>query len=185
MLLSGTDCGILSEAGLPCIADPGSALVALAHAHSIPVFPLGTESSILLALAASGLNGQKFNFLGYLPIHNDKLHALLKTEGNAALHDDVTRLFIETPYRNEKVLFACLACLPENLYLSVASELGTDQPTIISMSIAQWNATHPSITKQPAVFCFGKPAMLPHKSGCSDLLSQKRTFSLQEAISVP
>ncbi len=162
-LKSGYDCAILSEAGLPCIADPGAALVFLAHEEQLRIVPIGGDSSLLLALAASGLNGQRFCFLGYMPIRSEELQKELVLEGQAAMHDKAARIFIETPYRNERTLRACIEALPENLYLCVACNLGTNQPLIRSMPIASWRNKAIIIPEKPAVFCFGIPAKLNKK----------------------
>ncbi len=163
-LKEGTDCAILSEAGLPCIADPGAALVAAAHRENIRVVPLGTDSSLLLALAASGLNGQQFNFLGYLPVQDDTLRKKLASEGIAALRDGAARIFIETPYRNARVLEACKESLPEKLHLCCAAGLGTEEPIVISMPVSMWRSNDSAAPQEPAVFCFGLPAMLEEKN---------------------
>ncbi|HPW46367.1 MAG TPA: SAM-dependent methyltransferase [Rectinema sp.] len=162
-LKSGYDCAILSEAGLPCIADPGAALVSLAHEERLRVIPIGGDSSLLLALAASGLNGQRFCFLGYMPIQSEELKKELAREGKAAMHDEAARIFIETPYRNAKTLKACIEALPENIYLCVAYDLGTNQPLIRSMSVASWRKEAFILPEQPAVFCFGLPMNLGKK----------------------
>lgn len=161
VLKSGNDCAILSDAGLPCIADPGAALVAAVHRENIPVIPLGNDSSLLMALAASGLNGQKFSFLGYLPVGEEERKSALISEGSASLYDGAARIFIETPYRNAKTIEACKAFLPGEVHLCFAAGLGTDGPFITSMPIVQWkNYRLPVTTDQPAVFCFGLPAAL-------------------------
>jgi 16S rRNA (cytidine1402-2'-O)-methyltransferase len=163
MLKKGENCAILSEAGLPCIADPGAALVAAAHRYRIPVIPMGEESSILLALAASGLNGQNFCFLGYLPIEQKAFRAILSRKAEDAIRDHAARIFIETPYRNEKTLNACLSILPETLQLCFAGALGTEEPRIISKTVAEWNSTLHTLPEIPAVFCFGQSMNLPRR----------------------
>lgn len=162
-LKEGTDCAILSEAGLPCIADPGAALVAAAHRENIKVVPLGNDSSLLMALAASGLNGQQFSFLGYLPVRDEELRKRLVSEGVAALRDGAARIFIETPYRNARALEACRETLPETLHLCCASGLGTEEPTVLSMPVSRWKAEPLAAAQTPAVFCFGLPARLAEK----------------------
>lgn len=162
-LKSGYDCAILSEAGLPCIADPGAALVSLAHEEQLPVVPIGGDSSLLLALAASGLNGQRFFFLGYMPIRGEELQKELAHEGQAAMRDGAARILIETPYRNSRTLRACIEALPENIYFCVACDLGTDQPLIRSKSVASWRKEALILPEKPAVFCFGLPMKLGKK----------------------
>lgn len=162
-LKEGNDCAILSEAGLPCIADPGAALVAAAHRENIRVVPLGSDSSLLMALAASGLNGQEFSFLGYLPVRDEELRKRLASEGTAALRDGTARIFIETPYRNAKTIEACRESLPEKLHLCCAAGLGTEEPTVISMPVSMWRSNASAAPEQPAVFCFGLPSRLAEK----------------------
>lgn len=160
-LKNGNDCALLSEAGMPCIADPGSALVAAAHAENLRVVPMGGESSLMLALAGSGLNGQKFCFLGYLPVREQDLRKMLVAEGTKALSDGAARVFIETPYRNAKTFKACIESLPERLHFSFACALGTQNSLIKSMQVARWRNYLFEPPSQPAVFCFGLPAVLP------------------------
>jgi 16S rRNA (cytidine1402-2'-O)-methyltransferase len=162
-LKAGNDGAILSEAGLPCIADPGAALVAAAHRENIKVIPLGSDSSLLMALASSGLNGQEFSFLGYLPVREEELRKRLVCEGRAALNDGAARIFIETPYRNARTIEACKDVLPEKIHLCFASELGTEQPTVLSMPITLWRKYSFTAPGLPAVFCFGLPARLMDK----------------------
>lgn len=160
-LQNGNDCALLSEAGMPCIADPGSALVAAAHEKNMRVVPMGGESALMLALAGSGLNGQKFSFLGYLPVHEQDLHKILVSEGTKALSDRAARIFIETPYRNAKTFQACIKSLPEKLSFSFACALGTQNSLIKSMQVARWRNYFFEPPLQPAVFCFGLPVVLP------------------------
>ena len=163
-LRQGQDCAILSEAGMPCIADPGAALVAAAHRADIRVVPMGGDSSLIMALAASGLNGQSFHFLGYLPIGGEALQRTLGQEGAAALRDRGARIFIETPYRNEKTMKECIAALPESLQLCFAGNLGTDSPIVLSAPVSQWRRNHVAPPEIPAVFCFGLPSSLPREN---------------------
>lgn len=160
-LAQGVDCAILSEAGMPCIADPGGALVAAAHCANIHVLPVGSDSSILMALAASGLNGQSFSFLGYLPINGEMLRKQLSSEGAASLRDKGSRIFIETPYRNSKTMAECIAALPDELHLCFAGNLGTEAPIIVSKTVSMWKKYGITLPETPAVFCFGVPAALP------------------------
>lgn len=160
LLRSGHDCAILPDAGMPCIADPGAALVAQAHCHNIPVIPVGTDSSIILALAASGLNGQRFHFLGYLPVESDNMESLLASESRHAIADRAARIFIETPYRNERTLEVCTKMLPESMTMVFAANLGTLAPCILAMPVAEWKRGTHRIPQVPAVFCFGIPATL-------------------------
>jgi 16S rRNA (cytidine1402-2'-O)-methyltransferase len=152
-LLAGNDVGIISEAGCPGVADPGADLVNLAHYNGIRVVPLVGPSSILLALMASGLNGQCFAFHGYLPIEDmerNKAIAALETESAKRKQ---TQLFIETPYRNEKMFGALLAhCRPKTL-LCVATDLTLPGESIRTRTIAQWKSEpRPQLNKRPSLF---------------------------------
>lgn len=152
-LLAGEDVGILSEAGCPGIADPGADLVALAHRRGIRVVPLVGPSSILLALMGSGLNGQCFAFHGYLPVNDaerDKTIAVLETESAKRRQ---TQLFIETPYRNDRLFSALLArCRPQTR-LCVACDLTLSSELIETRTIADWKSRPaPSLHKRPCLF---------------------------------
>lgn len=152
-LLAGHDVGIISEAGCPGIADPGANLVNLAHRTGIRVVPLVGPSSILLALMASGLNGQCFAFHGYLPIaeaERKKAITLLEAE---SIRRNQTQLFIEAPYRNDRMFNALLAeCRPETL-LCVATDITLPGEQIRTHSIAQWKSQPaPQLNKHPSLF---------------------------------
>lgn len=152
-LLAGHDVGIISEAGCPGIADPGADLVNLAHRNGIRVVPLVGPSSILLALMASGLNGQCFAFHGYLPIDEaDRKKAIAALETESAKRKQ-TQMFIETPYRNEKMFAALLAhCRPQTL-LCVATDITLPEEQIRTRSIAQWKSQPmPQLNKRPSLF---------------------------------
>lgn len=152
-LLEGHDVGIISEAGCPGIADPGADLVLLAHRHNIRVVPLVGPSSILLALMASGLNGQRFAFHGYLPVEeaarNKEIAAL---EAESARRQQ-TQLFIETPYRNDKLFAALLThCRPHTL-LCVATDITLSSEQISTYPIGQWKSQPvPQLNKHPSLF---------------------------------
>ncbi|MFZ5523914.1 MAG: SAM-dependent methyltransferase [Pseudomonadota bacterium] len=152
-LEAGEDLGIISEAGCPGIADPGADLVMLAHRKGIRVVPLVGPCSILLALMASGLNGQRFAFHGYLPIAEpERNKAIIALEAESAKCKQ-TQLFIETPYRNEKLFSALLAhCRPQTL-LCVAIDLTLPGEQILTRSIAQWKSQpNPRLNKRPSIF---------------------------------
>ena len=153
---AGNDLGLVSDAGCPGVADPGAWLVAAAHREGIQVIPLPGPSAILLALMASGLNGQAFAFHGYLPAKVEaRLHAIQSLDDTVA-RTGATQLFIETPYRNEAMLAALLAtCRPET-QLCVAVDLTLPAEQVISASIARWRKLpHPALAKRPAVFLLG------------------------------
>lgn len=152
-LLAGEDVGIISEAGCPGIADPGADLVNLAHRSGIRVVPLVGPSSILLALMASGLNGQCFAFHGYLPIAEaDRNKTIASLEAESARRNQ-TQMFIETPYRNEKMFVALLShCRPQTL-LCVASDITLPTEQIHTRTIAQWKSLPaPQLGKRPSLF---------------------------------
>lgn len=153
-LESGTDIGLMSEAGLPCIADPGSPIVRLAHKKSIRVLPLSGPSSILLALIASGMNGQNFSFRGYIPIKKDeRIRAIKELEKEAG--KGVTQIIIEAPYRNQKLLEDILAsCNPETI-LCIAVDISMESEYIKTDSIKSWRNKIPLINKRPAIFILG------------------------------
>jgi 16S rRNA (cytidine1402-2'-O)-methyltransferase len=152
-LLAGQDVGLMSEAGCPGIADPGAQLVALAHAKGIRVAPLVGPSSILLALMASGLDGQRFTFLGYLPSEKTARGQKLREIEQASHQRHETQIFIETPYRNQHLLEDILtSCHPETR-LCVACNVSLDQELIVSRPIKRWKSEAlPDLHKQPTVF---------------------------------
>ncbi|MBI2311346.1 MAG: SAM-dependent methyltransferase [Betaproteobacteria bacterium] len=151
-VVAGMDAGLLSEAGCPAVADPGAQLVRLAHEHGIRVVPLVGPSSILLALMASGLNGQRFAFHGYLPAAaGERDRRITELERESAARDQ-TQIFIETPYRNGK-LFAALVetCRPDTL-LCVATDLTLPGERVTTRAIGKWKGKRPEIEKRPTVF---------------------------------
>lgn len=152
-LLAGHDLGVISEAGCPGVADPGADLVALAHRQGIRVVPLVGPSSILLALMASGLNGQRFAFHGYLPIDETERNKAITTLETESSKRNQTQLFIETPYRNERMFGALLAqCRPSTM-LCIATDLTLPGERIQTRSIAQWkNTPIQTFNKHPSLF---------------------------------
>lgn len=152
-LLAGKDVGIMSEAGCPGIADPGAKLVALAHRHDIKVKPLVGPSSILLALIGSGLDGQRFSFLGYLPAEKSARILRLKEVENRSRKADETQIFIETPYRNQHLFEDILANCQPHSRLCVATNLTLDNEQIKTKSISEWKkSAAPELHKNPTVF---------------------------------
>ncbi|MDX8385535.1 MAG: SAM-dependent methyltransferase [Gallionella sp.] len=152
-LLAGHDVGIISEAGCPGIADPGANLVNLAHRKNIRVVPLVGPSSILLALMASGLNGQCFAFHGYLPIEDsERMKAITTLEAESSKRNQ-TQLFIETPYRNDKLFAALLRhCRPQTL-LCVACDITSPSEEIQTHPISHWKSSPtPALNKRPSLF---------------------------------
>jgi 16S rRNA (cytidine1402-2'-O)-methyltransferase len=151
-VFAGNDLGLLSEAGMPAVADPGAALVAAAHARGVSVVACVGPSSILLALAASGLDGQRFRFAGYLPAESAARRvALLDLEKRSA-KDRETQVFIETPYRNDAMLKEILATCRAGTRLAVAADLTSPAEWIVSDSVAGWRKRAATIGKRPAIF---------------------------------
>ncbi len=153
-ILAGEDGGIVSEAGCPAIADPGSVLVALAHRRGIRVVPLVGPNALTLALMASGMNGQSFRFHGYLPTDAAVRATRITAIETDSARDGTAHLFIETPYRGTALLAALLAhCRRPNTRIAVAIDLTLPTETIVSRSLVDWRTTTaPSLEKRPAVF---------------------------------
>ena len=148
----GKDAGLLSEAGLPAIADPGALLVAAAHARGIKVVPHVGPSSIMLALMASGLEGQRFRFHGYLPADSPARRAKLAELERHSARQSETQVFIETPYRNDALLADVLHVCRRATRLAVAAELTSPNEWIRSDSVEGWRAKPTAIGKRPAIF---------------------------------
>ena len=152
-LLAGQDAGLLSEAGVPAVADPGADLVRLAHQHGIPVRPLVGPSSILLSVMASGLNGQSFAFNGYLPTDAAQRGKRIQELEKRSRTEKQTQLFIETPYRNAALLEALLASCQGSTLICVATDISLESETIRTMSASAWkSAPAPDFHKKPTVF---------------------------------
>lgn len=156
-IFEGHNMGLISEAGLPAIADPGASVVQLCHQKGIHVVPCSGPSSIILALIGSGFNGQAFTFHGYLPIDRSERTSQLRYIENTALKSDVTQLFMETPFRNEK-LFAQIAetCRPET-HLCIALDITLTTEHIQTKTIHEWKKKLPKLHKRPCIFAIGKP----------------------------
>lgn len=151
--ISGNDMGLISEAGMPCIADPGSGVVKLAHEQSIRVIPLAGASSILMALIASGLNGQQFVFHGYLPIHTRERENKLREIERQSNAIQQTQIFMETPFRNNQLVRSIIkVCHPSTL-LTIAADISDPEKEFIrTKSLAEWSSNIPDLHKRPAVF---------------------------------
>jgi 16S rRNA (cytidine1402-2'-O)-methyltransferase len=151
-LRDGLDVGLLSEAGCPAVADPGGALVALAHVEGFKVVPLVGPSSLLLALMASGLNGQRFCFHGYLPVERGERDAAIRGLERASRNEGSTQLLIETPYRNNR-LFASLTqvCQPDTL-LCVAADLTLQSEFVRTLPVSSWRRQPLDLDGRPTVF---------------------------------
>ena len=155
-LRKGESVGVISEAGCPAVADPGADIVAIAQREGMRVIPLVGPSSILMALMASGLNGQSFAFNGYLPIDASQRARRIKQLEARAQAEHQPQIFIETPYRNHKMIAdICSACRP-NTRLCIAAAISTEQEYIRTKTIAQWKKqTLPDLAKLPTIFIIG------------------------------
>ncbi len=147
----GTDAGVMSEAGMPGLADPGSIIAAEAHRRNIRVIPLTGPSSVMLALVASGLNGQSFAFHGYLPVEaQGRQRAIRDLEKRSA--DGQTQIFMETPFRNGKMLQDILTICKPSTRLCIAADITLASEKIRTMTVNEWRSAMPDIEKRPAVF---------------------------------
>lgn len=154
LLVAGEDCGLLSEAGCPAVADPGASLVQRAHEAAIVVVPLVGPSSILLALMASGMNGQCFVFHGYLPV--DKMGRARRLRELEARASRETQIFIETPYRNAAMLQSLLEHCRGDTLLCIASDLTLPAESVITRSIAHWKQNPPVVDGRLVVFLLSR-----------------------------
>ena len=148
----GSDVALISEAGLPAVADPGAQLVALAHAHGIEVVPAVGPSSLMLALMASGLNGQSFAFCGYIPAKTDERRNKLRTLEKISLQLKQTQILIETPYRNDSLFADILAVCGPSTKVCVAANITMPDAYIKTKKVAQWKKEGLVIGKRPCVF---------------------------------
>ena len=148
----GNDVGLISEAGLPAVADPGARLVALCQRRGISVVPLTGPSSLMLALMGSGLNGQCFAFRGYLPAKTEERRSALRSIEKRSAAARETQIFIETPYRNDALLADILACCQGATRLCIAADLTLPDSFLQTRSIAEWKRAVPVIGKRPCVF---------------------------------
>lgn len=149
---NGNDVALISEAGLPAVADPGAQLVALAHRNGIEVIPAVGPSSLMLALMASGLNGQSFAFCGYIPAKTDERRSRLKTLEKVSGQLHQTQILIETPYRNESLFADILAVCSPSVKVCVAANITMPDAYIRTMSVSQWKKQGIVIGKRPCVF---------------------------------
>jgi 16S rRNA (cytidine1402-2'-O)-methyltransferase len=154
--MAGKNIGIISDAGCPGVADPGQDLIAVAQDIQLTIHPLVGPSSILLALMASGLNGQQFQFHGYLPIQEqDRQKALKKLEADA-VKSGSTQIFIETPYRNNALIQTIIRALDPNTRLCIAVDITGTEESIRTKDIATWKREEVNIHKKTAIFLIGK-----------------------------
>lgn len=157
LMKSGQDFGLLSEAGLPCIADPGNLMVKWSHENNIKVIPINGPSSIILALISSGFNGQEFTFNGYLPIDREQKKKQIQFLENQVQKTGYSQIFMETPYRNNQLLEDLIKFLNPNTKLCIAANI--NHPTeefIKTLKISDWKNKKPELHKIPAVFVLGK-----------------------------
>lgn len=154
--LAGKDMGLLSEAGCPGIADPGAQIVRLAHQQNIRVIPLVGPSSITLAMMASGLNGQNFAFNGYLPIDKTARKKAIKRLEHLSFENNQAQIFMETPYRNEKLLHDLLTILNPDTRLCIARDITLNSEFISTKSVALWKKQPVDLHKKPTIFILQK-----------------------------
>lgn len=151
-LLQGNNVGLISEAGLPCLADPGQEIVREAHSHNIEVMPLTGPSSIILALIASGGNGQNFAFNGYLPVERNERNKKIRQLESISMQNGQTQIFIETPYRNNQLLDAIIENCHAETMLNIAVDITLPAQQIICKPIKLWKKKKIDLNKRPAVF---------------------------------
>ena len=157
LMKEGVDFGLLSEAGLPCIGDPGNIMVDWSHRNNIKVVPLNGPSSFVLALIASGFNGQEFTFNGYLPIDKEKKKKEIQHLENQANKTGFTQIFMETPYRNNQLFDDLVKFLNPHTKLCIAANINDPQNELIkTKTITEWKKQKPELHKIPAVFLIGK-----------------------------
>jgi 16S rRNA (cytidine1402-2'-O)-methyltransferase len=159
-LMKGENVGLMSEAGLPCLADPGNSLVLMCHQKKIQVIALSGPSAVFIALMLSGLNGQEFTFHGYLPAKTYERKQKIKQLNEICYKSKQTQVFIETPYRNMALLKDLLINLNNDLYLSISSNIGLNDSFSLTLKIADWkkipdDQLKSRLHKKPAVFCLG------------------------------
>ena len=152
----GGSVGLLSEAGCPAIADPGSEIVKLAHHRDIKVIPMVGPSSILLAMMASGMNGQKFKFNGYLPVDNAERRKALKSLERESLNSNTSQIFIETPYRNNKILEEICKSLSPETNICVATDITLPTEYIKTKAVSEWKNHKIDLHKRPTIFIIHK-----------------------------
>ena len=154
--LAGINIGLMSEAGCPGVADPGAVIVKIAHEKGIQVVPLVGPSSILLAMMSSGMNGQSFAFNGYLPIDKDEKKSALKNFENLSNIKNQSQIFIETPYRNNKLLEDFLQVLQPNTFLCIAADITLPTEYIKTFTVADWKKITIDLHNRPTIFIIHK-----------------------------
>ena len=154
-VLQGENVGLLSEAGLPCVADPGAMITRMAQQQGIEVVPLVGPSSLMLALMASGFNGQNFAFVGYLPVDRSQRSAAIRSLELKARKERQTQIFIEAPYRNNQMLSALSQTLRDDTLVCVACDIMLPTQYIVTKSAAAWRHDAPNLHKRNTVFLIG------------------------------
>jgi len=154
--LKGISVGLLSEAGVPAIADPGAAIVMQAHEKNIRVIPLVGPSSITMAMMSSGLNGQNFAFNGYLPIEKDKRKTAIKELEKLSKLRKQSQIFIETPYRNESMFADLKRTLTPSTFLCIATDISLKTEIIKTLTVKEWKSRTPDLKKRPTIFIIHK-----------------------------
>ena len=155
-VLAGRSAGVISEAGVPGVADPGAAIVALAHRHGVRIVPLVGPSSILMVMMASGQNGQSFAFNGYLPIKEPERSRTIRNYERRAQQERQAQIFIEAPYRNIKLFDTLLGTLSPKMRLTVACDITSKEEIILTRNIEEWKRCGvPNIEKRPTIFVLG------------------------------
>ena len=155
-IYQGSDVGIISEVGVPCVADPGSKIVEFAHQFQIEVSPITGPSSILLALMASGFNGQNFSFNGYLPIDKKERSKKIKELEIYSKKKGQTQIFMETPYRNLQLFESIIKTCSKSTKLCIATDITLDSENIKTKTIEEWSKIRPEIHKRPSIFLISK-----------------------------
>ncbi|REJ80451.1 MAG: SAM-dependent methyltransferase [Bacteroidetes bacterium] len=156
LLKAGTDIGLLSDAGCPGIADPGSDYITIAHTIGIRVIPLSGPSSIFLSLMASGFNGQQFTFNGYLPRDSKARQQKISELEKQVMKSGITQIFMETPYRNQSILNDILSTCKNSTRLSIACNITSKNEFISTKEIGAWKKSTPDLNKKPCIFILGK-----------------------------
>ena len=155
-VLAGRSAGVISEAGVPGVADPGADIVALAHRHGVRVVPLVGPSSILMVMMASGQNGQSFAFNGYIPVKEPERSKALKALERRAMQERQAQIFIEAPYRNIKLFDTLRKTLSPKMRLTVAADITAKDELIVTRTIEEWQRSEvPNIEKRPTIFVLG------------------------------
>lgn len=155
-VLGGRSAGVISEAGVPGVADPGADIVALAHRHGIRVVPLVGPSSILMVMMASGQNGQSFAFNGYIPVKDPERGKAIKALERRAMQERQAQIFIEAPYRNVKLFDTLRRTLSAKMRLTVAADITAKDELIVTRTIEEWQRSEvPNIEKRPTIFVLG------------------------------